>query len=526
MKKLIYNLFSFGAIALMLFASSCTDGFEELNTDPKNPVSTNAQYMFAGLLDQMNLYQGNYYYEYGIGYVAYLSQIWTIASDGRPESSFQMASVTRAADGTWQTYRNFIVNARYLESMLNESKESEETVKKQLAILKTLRAYLVFNMTDIYGDIPYSEAGMVYANPPIYRPKYDTQESIYKSLMVDLDDAIASLNAAGNGYGSGDILFQNDAAKWKTFANTLRLKYGLRMANADPAGAKAALTKVMASLDFLPAPAKGYNLAAFDIDAFTAGVNYGRGYMDGVSGDAGKMFYYNMASRIGTALWNQISDVAGAHDGSGFFDPRAFVFMDKAWKNYATRELQYNPLPQGFDQRSAAENGEAGWMDRGAGYKAYDNPRQENGEAGYYEKLEAGVASSPINYNFVRGSITNAPEVWISSAEVQSLLAEVYARSDLGFQDLAKAKDCYIASVITSVKFWYDYAYNQTTSSTALSIGWVDKPAKPTTTQINALLNNPKVNWDAATNKLGIIYTQRWVDYFQRPHEAFYLRLE
>jgi hypothetical protein len=291
------------------------------------------------------------------------------------------------------------------------------------------------------------------------------------------------------------------------------------MLNADPAGAKAAIGKAISDPNLLLAPAKNYDLSNFNLDNITPGENIGKGYMDGVQGEAGMQFYYNNAVRIGTALWNQMSDAPASEDGSDFFDPRAKVFMDKA-----DQGARYVPLTQGFNQRSDRERIENGWRDQAV--RAYDNPRQDNGDEGYYGKMEAGVITSPVCYNFVKGNITNAPEIWHSAADIQFLLAEIYARADMGYQDMAKAKEYYITGIITSVKFWYDYAYNQTVSSSAKQSGWVHKPAKPQTADINRFLNHPKVNWDSNTDKLGLIYTQRWIECFLRPHEAFYLRME
>ncbi|MDR3268989.1 MAG: SusD/RagB family nutrient-binding outer membrane lipoprotein [Tannerella sp.] len=518
MKKLIYNISSCLIATCLMFSSACTEGFEELNTDPKNPTQTNEPYMFTGLLDFMNPFNGNFSYDYGFGYLYYLSQVGTITSDGAPTGSFTQMSVARATDTSWDSFKNFMANANYLENMILSSATSEGQKKNQLAILRILRAKLVFDITDLFGDMPYSEAGRAFGTSPIYRPKYDTQESIYKSLLADLDEAIDNLSPNDGAYGNNDILFKSNTERWKSFANTIRLKHALRMSNVDPAAAKTIIGKVLNSSATLPAPAKGYDLANFDLDAFTAGVNFGRGEMDGVNGEPGLMVYYNNTLRIGTALWNQLSDAPTSVDGSDFFDPRAVIFMDKA--DLGTR---YIPLTQGFGQRSATENFELDWSDRGV--RAYHNNREENGDAGYYGLMNPGVTSSPLNYNIVKGNVTSHPQIWYSAAEVQFMLAEIYAREDLGFQDLTKAKEHYVTGLITSVKFWYDLAYTQQAPSGHQS-PWVDLPTKPNTADIERFLSNPKVDWDKNPNKLGLIYTQRWIEYVLRPHDAFFLRLE
>jgi hypothetical protein len=85
---------------------------------------------------------------------------------------------------------------------------------------RVLRIYAYAKMSDLYGDIPYTEAG----RPAQFSyPKYDTQEEIYKSMLAELDEAQANLSGTAV-MGSQDLYFQGDGAKWKKFANSLMLR--------------------------------------------------------------------------------------------------------------------------------------------------------------------------------------------------------------------------------------------------------------------------------------------------------------
>jgi hypothetical protein len=81
-------------------------------------------------------------------------------------------------------------------------------------------------LTDLYGDVPYSEAGTNIV------PKYDTQKDVYTGLLSDLTQATTQLDAA-KGAIKGDVVYGGDIAKWKKFANSLKLRIALRIADKE-----------------------------------------------------------------------------------------------------------------------------------------------------------------------------------------------------------------------------------------------------------------------------------------------------
>jgi hypothetical protein len=83
----------------------------------------------------------------------------------------------------------------------------------------------------MYGDIPYTEAnqGAVFL-----QPKFDTQESIYRSFIDELTVAINALDENGIPVGNADIIFQGDVAKWRKFGNSLLLRIAMRISKVEP----------------------------------------------------------------------------------------------------------------------------------------------------------------------------------------------------------------------------------------------------------------------------------------------------
>jgi len=97
------------------------------------------------------------------------------------------------------------------------------------AVAKIMKANYVQILTDLYGDMPYTEAFQQQNN---LTPKYDKGEDIYKASITDLENAIAIIDShAGGDIAAADIVFHGDMNKWKAFANTLKLRYLLRMSN-------------------------------------------------------------------------------------------------------------------------------------------------------------------------------------------------------------------------------------------------------------------------------------------------------
>lgn len=84
----------------------------------------------------------------------------------------------------------------------------------------TLRTWIFATLTNVYGDIPYTEA--IQGDSANLTPAYDTQEAIYADMLATLERATTLLQ--GEGAISGDILLGNDAGKWLRFTNSLRLR--------------------------------------------------------------------------------------------------------------------------------------------------------------------------------------------------------------------------------------------------------------------------------------------------------------
>ena len=105
------------------------------------------------------------------------------------------------------------------------------------------KALVFARITDLYGDVPYSEAGQGYYKS-IFTPKYDSQQSIYTDLLKEVEEATNALNPAGDKV-TGDVIYKGDVAKWKRFGNSLLLRLAMRLTKVDENTAKAYAQKTV-----------------------------------------------------------------------------------------------------------------------------------------------------------------------------------------------------------------------------------------------------------------------------------------
>lgn len=219
------------AIVLGGMACSCSDDYmEDLNTDPSkaSSIDPNAQLTTAELQTYGDLGMVEIYRNYIYAFTQQLMGCWNTTNYGGRHTvdNNEMSRI-------WTSF--------YPKAIKNVTdaicRSSEEESKTNInAALRIYRVYLMSIITDIYGDAPYSEAGLGYLEEK-YNPRYDTQEEIYNNFFVELKDAGAVL-AAGGDKITGDVIYNGDVAKWKKLANSLRLRFAMRISKVAPEKAR------------------------------------------------------------------------------------------------------------------------------------------------------------------------------------------------------------------------------------------------------------------------------------------------
>ena len=177
-----------------VIASACTeDAMDKVNKNPNNPQDAPAKFLitdlgvstaFSTVGGDFSLYSSVYMeHEAGIGNQLYRAEV----RSGEPTTA-------TTYNNAWISVYANIKNAKIVINKCQEDPSEKGNVVTE-AIARILLAYNGAVVADVFGDTPFSETGIL--NPdgtPMYmQPKIDSQESIYKEVMQNLDDAITLL---------------------------------------------------------------------------------------------------------------------------------------------------------------------------------------------------------------------------------------------------------------------------------------------------------------------------------------------
>ncbi len=214
----------------LLIGFSCTSNFEEINKNP-NAISNPGKAELAQAFSKAQSQSAMTFYFYQIGqnlfadlYAQYFANI---TSGFRSDRYFIVSGWLQG--GIWEpTYSQVLPQLQTLLSSFDPN-------TPEYAVANVWWVWTFHRMTDYWGPIPYSKAGL-----PGSTVAYDSQQEIYDNFFVRLDQSIATLkaNTSARPYGSSDLVFGGDAAKWLKFANTLKLRLALRISKVDAAKAK------------------------------------------------------------------------------------------------------------------------------------------------------------------------------------------------------------------------------------------------------------------------------------------------
>ncbi|MCW3112806.1 MAG: hypothetical protein JWR18_1202 [Segetibacter sp.] len=122
---------------------------------------------------------------------------------------------------------------------------------------KVLLAFLAYDATTLYGDVPFTEAW----DPNISYPKFDPQPVVFEGIIKMLDEALAQFDEASPlKIADYDLFYKGDIAKWKKIARSAKLRTLMTMVDKDPS--KAALIGQMVTAGgMVSSPADNFQVA-------------------------------------------------------------------------------------------------------------------------------------------------------------------------------------------------------------------------------------------------------------------------
>lgn len=228
--KTIYNYMVSAVTAVTLLGfGACSDAYmEDVNTDDSkaNAIDPNTQLTTALLQTYGDFSLMDTYRSYITGFTQYYAGGWNV-------SNYAGAVYPKDSEMSHVWNRYYTIGVKNLVDAIHRSEDMPNTN----AALRIHRAYMMAVLSDIYGDIPCTEAGMSYIEGNA-NPKYDTQEEVYDFIFSELK-ACAEQLGTGTDVISGDVTsLGGDATAWKKYANTLRLRYAMRISDVAPEKAR------------------------------------------------------------------------------------------------------------------------------------------------------------------------------------------------------------------------------------------------------------------------------------------------
>ncbi len=228
-------------LVLILFFASCDKDFEQLNIDPNSVSKDNFNPAFLLTTAEIII---TYDYEVDIFYGSGMMQHFAALSEsGSSWAEGDKYSYHRGHNNMlWSSqYSTGNGSVKLLQDIIQNTKDDERAINlyQMARILKVLNFQ---RLTDTYGDIPYSEAGLAYYEQ-IGKPKYDKQEEIYMDMLNELDDAVNKIDLNQRNFEEHEIAYKGDLEKWKRLGNSLMLRLGMRLSKVQPATAESWVKK-------------------------------------------------------------------------------------------------------------------------------------------------------------------------------------------------------------------------------------------------------------------------------------------
>ena len=222
-----YKAFLGLGLALGLL-SGCTDRFDDMNTNPGAVTDANLKYVLPYVEEQATRVDCTPYQRADNLYAQFYCQYFTNTTTGFTTDRYGYND-SWSQDGFWTPYYTVLKHMK----VAKESAAANPSMTNVLQMIRIITAKNTIEMTDLYGDIPYFEAGLGNT-----QSRYDSQESIYRDVFKELTEAASTLsqNLAGQETCSADndLIFAGDTQKWMRLANSLRLRYARRLASVDP----------------------------------------------------------------------------------------------------------------------------------------------------------------------------------------------------------------------------------------------------------------------------------------------------
>ncbi len=477
-------------MACALFFASCSDEYmENMNTDPSkaatidpNAQLTTAQLQTYGDLSMMEIYR-NYHY----AFTQQLMGCWNTTNYGG-RHTLDNNEMSRIWTSFYTQSLKNIIDAQY--------RTAEDAEKVNInSVLRIYRVYLMSIITDTYGDAPFSEAGLGFLEGK-FNPKYDKQEDIYNAFFLELEDAVNKIDPTKDKV-TGDLIYAGDVTKWQQLANSLRLRFAMRISNVNPTKAQTEFENALAANGGVITDASSDALIKYMTIAFSFGQE---AYSDYRGNSLSQLLFgndpANNPSYLCSTFFNQLYN-------SG--DPRTFKISRCYYDGLMSAtspdnrvDITQEMIEKGIDF-SPRDPGAYSWEPWPTGYDSHICAELAVNNPSVTATMAREVEPKLAN-NFLK---SDNPGVVMTSAEVKFLMAEATVKKwNVGS---VSAEDLYKQGVRAAMDFLTDnYGCTATTDA-----------------EFDAFIQDKGAFGHTDNQKLEAINTQAWILHFTNPAECW-----
>ena len=238
-----FRLAGLGAVLVLGVGACNTDKLINVNENPNNPQSAPPQAVFtyASRVAMQRWFGSN-----------------PVNQRGTVLTAQHLAQVQYPDEDRYARLDGEVTDASFINTYAQELKNFQAVIVAGKAVDQPLlwgppqiMSSLIFGyVTDVWGDVPYSQALQGDAADPNIVPAYDAQKDIYDGLFSKLGEAVTAIAGAPGSsltLGAADPIYAGNSLRWQRFGNSLRARHAMRLANVDATKARTELTAAIAA---------------------------------------------------------------------------------------------------------------------------------------------------------------------------------------------------------------------------------------------------------------------------------------
>ena len=303
-------------VLLTCIGFSCTDNFEEINTDPNRVDRISPGTLLNPILYEVATFNTDRADAFTFD-IMQVTVPFPSASGGVHRYDVSEA----AGNSTWNTYYRWLNNVKEMRLAAVEA-----GAVNYEAIAMTLNAWIYSLLTDSFGDVPMDEA--VRGDEGIFYPTFNTQQEIYAKILADLEAANMLFDPEQDMIFGTEILYNNDVDLWRRFCNSLHLRLLLRVSKREEMNAHAKLVDMIGNPDLYPVFTSNDEAAILQITGVEPNLS-----------PWGRAIDFTLFRAVGEFFADNLND---------FNDPRRPLFMTEARASDGTTIIGYEGIPSGF----------------------------------------------------------------------------------------------------------------------------------------------------------------------------------